>query len=195
MEKSAKHIFSWQFESDGEDDPTIEQRVSTGEILARARNEHGLGVDQIADLLRLPVAVIESIENSNFHELHGKTYATGYVRAYANQLGLNSDELIENDPELGMVPYSQMPPCVYQPSRSAARSSRRTVYMGGILLRSFLGIAVIAVLAAIWMERSTMVEWWQTSFGTPTEIELPSTPAENDSLPNASQPSSDSLLS
>ena len=59
---------------------------------------------QVADTLRLPTAVVRTLEANGFQSLPAPAYARGYVRAYARLLELDADALLgEHEQCLGGV--------------------------------------------------------------------------------------------
>ena len=64
-----------------------------GAELSTARAERGLSVSDIASHLRLIPAYIEAIERGDMSSLPSAPYVVGYVRSYANHLGLDPDAL------------------------------------------------------------------------------------------------------
>ena len=64
-----------------------------GQELAFAREEKGMSQEQIADILNLTLANVIALENDDYESLPGWTYVSGYLRAYARLLGLDSDSL------------------------------------------------------------------------------------------------------
>ncbi len=64
-----------------------------GQELASAREAKGMSQEQIADILNLTLANVIALENDDYESLPGWTYVSGYLRAYARLLGLDSDNL------------------------------------------------------------------------------------------------------
>ena len=64
-----------------------------GQELAFAREEKGMSQEQIADILNLTLANVIALENDDYESLPSWTYVSGYLRAYARLLGLDSDSL------------------------------------------------------------------------------------------------------
>lgn len=58
-----------------------------GADLRAARRDKGLSLNEVAAQLRLKSGDIKAIEESDFEALPGKTYAIGFVRAYAQLMG------------------------------------------------------------------------------------------------------------
>jgi len=70
--------------------------LSCGRKLRHRRQETNADAEKIAKQLRIPVAYLDAIETDNWGLLPGRAYAIGYVRAYAEKLGLDADELANN---------------------------------------------------------------------------------------------------
>lgn len=68
---------------------------TVGADLRSARTDRSLTIDDVAHALRLKAANIRAIEQSDFDALPGKTYAIGFVRAYAQHMGAKSGEEAE----------------------------------------------------------------------------------------------------
>ncbi|MBI4184201.1 MAG: helix-turn-helix domain-containing protein [Proteobacteria bacterium] len=65
-----------------------------GTLLRAARLRCGQEIDDVSVVLRIRPANLEAIEEGRFEDLPGPTYAVGFVRAYADHLGLDADEVI-----------------------------------------------------------------------------------------------------
>lgn len=65
-----------------------------GSELRAARERLGWEVDAVAEALRLKPAYIHAIERGDIRSLPGTAYAVGFVRTYAQALGLDSNEAI-----------------------------------------------------------------------------------------------------
>ena len=68
------------------------QTVAVGDVLRSARLAANLTVAEVANKLNLTASAVESIESSQFERLPGYNFGHGYIRIYANILGLNSDQ-------------------------------------------------------------------------------------------------------
>lgn len=60
-----------------------------------AREERGLTVDQVADELMIRRFYLEALEAGSFKDLPERVYATGFVRSYANYMGMDIHATIE----------------------------------------------------------------------------------------------------
>ncbi|MDZ7711634.1 MAG: DUF4115 domain-containing protein [Rhodovibrio sp.] len=72
-----------------------DQRESVGERLKRERETYGLHLREVSESLRIRYAYLDAIERSAFDELPGPTYAVGFVRGYAQFLGLDDDRIVQ----------------------------------------------------------------------------------------------------
>ena len=65
-----------------------------GALLKASRLRIGEELSEVSDVLRIRNVYLEAIEDDRYQDLPGPTYATGFIRAYADHLGLDSDEII-----------------------------------------------------------------------------------------------------
>ena len=65
-----------------------------GELLQERREELGLDLDEIGAMLRIKPGYLAALEQGRSHDLPGATYAIGFVRAYADFLGLDSEHVL-----------------------------------------------------------------------------------------------------
>jgi len=63
-------------------------------FLAATRAEKGLSLDDMVKAIRIRRSQAEAIEAGRFDDLPGRTYALGFVRAYAEHLGLDGNEMV-----------------------------------------------------------------------------------------------------
>ncbi len=64
-----------------------------GAMLREARERRGWNIPDIAQQLRIRAAVLEAMEAGRFETLPNGAYALGFVRSYADFLGLDRDEI------------------------------------------------------------------------------------------------------
>lgn len=65
-----------------------------GLSLARARQEKGLAMDEVATRLHLSAVQVQSLEENDFESLPEATYVKGYIKNYAKLLGIDHVALI-----------------------------------------------------------------------------------------------------
>ncbi|WP_343868013.1 helix-turn-helix domain-containing protein, partial [Caenispirillum bisanense] len=80
-------------------------RESVGALLRANREHHGLEIAQVAEALRIRLTFLQAIEEGRHQDLPGPTYAVGFVRAYADYLGLDGGEIVRRyKEETSIVP-------------------------------------------------------------------------------------------
>ena len=106
-----------------------------GATFRKAREAAGLPLEKIAAETRISTRFLTAIENEAFHQLPGGIFNRGFIRAYAEYLGLDSDQVVAD--------YDRMSSAVQEPAdvirdtdRVPARSSDWTLYLvaAGILV-------------------------------------------------------------
>jgi cytoskeleton protein RodZ len=65
-----------------------------GELLQERREDLGLDLDEIGAMLRIKPTYLAALEQGRSADLPGPTYAIGFVRAYADFLGLDSGAVL-----------------------------------------------------------------------------------------------------
>ncbi len=73
-------------------DPAVPEHV--GAFLREARESTGRNLSDIAIALRIRAKFLQSIEDGRYEDLPGSTYAVGFIRSYADYLGLDTDSLL-----------------------------------------------------------------------------------------------------
>jgi len=70
--------------------------LGSGAMLAQARKELGKSVEEIATELNLSITQIKTIELDQSEGLPEPTYVRGYIRSYANLVGLNPEDVLSH---------------------------------------------------------------------------------------------------
>jgi cytoskeleton protein RodZ len=129
------------------EEKTVSSLQQLGQRLRQAREARGLNVQDIAARLHLSASVVATIENGAFEQLPAATYARGYMRAYANLVGVNPDTLLAaydqyatRPPELN--PFASTP----QPQVKATDLPVRMV--------TYAVIAIVVGLLGAWLWQS-----------------------------------------
>lgn len=68
--------------------------MSVGEILRRTRVHYGQSLQDIERALRIRACQLEALETGNVENLPGRVYAIGFVRSYAEYLGLDGGKMV-----------------------------------------------------------------------------------------------------
>lgn len=84
-----------------------------GEFLRRTRESLGLTIEEAVEATKVRGRYLTAIEHGDLRVLPGKVYARGFVRSYAEYLGLDGDEVtnlylgFQRDENRPLVPQSQ----------------------------------------------------------------------------------------
>ena len=70
------------------------RRETVGDLLRRAREGKSQPLDLVATRLKIRSGYLKAIEEGRFQDLPGLTYAVGFVRTYAEHLGLDSEDVV-----------------------------------------------------------------------------------------------------
>ncbi len=102
----------------------------------------GLSQDQVASELYMTVGKVRSLELDDFERLHSDTFIRGYLRAYANLLKVDADQVMaaydERAKKMGLVTEPQVQPL---------ESSNRKIWQFALLLLSLL---LLVWLVSVW---------------------------------------------
>jgi cytoskeleton protein RodZ len=72
-----------------------EEILTVGTRLRVAREQRGLSLHEVADILRLRATQIQALEEGDYNKLPGQTFVTGFLRSYANLLNLDAVQMVE----------------------------------------------------------------------------------------------------
>ncbi|HSH42471.1 MAG TPA: helix-turn-helix domain-containing protein [Arenicellales bacterium] len=140
--------------------------LGCGRQLRRTREKLGLSIDDVSAELRLSGFQIQALEDDDWSQLPGETYARGYVRSYARLLGLDADQLLSGA-STQEIELSRGEPEIAIPAKEGreerhGRDDSEEAPAGGPPPGSSLGrilttVVVVAVLAAAyWQYRGGM---------------------------------------
>ena len=87
------------------DQPIKNNKPTTiGEDFRAARDAKGVSTSQAAAATRIKVQLIEDMENSDFSQMAAPAYIKGFIRIYAEYLGLKSEPLVKKYNDLNKPP-------------------------------------------------------------------------------------------
>src|SRR5579859_1029093 len=78
-----------------EEDTTVPHPASVGHLLRTTRESHGWDLRDVAAALRIRTDYLDALERNTVEGLPGVAYATGFLRAYADYLGLDGNEVVD----------------------------------------------------------------------------------------------------
>jgi cytoskeleton protein RodZ len=106
---------------------------SVGADLRAARLRLGEDLSSVSDDLRIRREHLEAIENANYPALPGKTYAIGFIRSYAEYLGLDREAFVNRyKDEIGSRPENQE--LVFPEATDEAKLSQSSIFVLALLL-------------------------------------------------------------
>ena len=125
----------------------ISPEETAGQILSSARLGWDLTVEEVADNLNLSADTIRALERDEYDSLPGYTFVKGYIRAYANLLRLNPDELVsllDVQPEkLSEIPSTK------SSIRQRGKTTKRTKSRAGKVFKGIFIFVLLIVLALV----------------------------------------------
>ncbi len=132
--------------ADTGDDPQGELNITrSGDKLRLAREAAGLSLADIASRTRVTLRHLEAIEKTDFEALPGRTYVTGFARAYARAVGLPEAEIaalvrreLEEDAYTARPAYEAYEPT--DPARLPPATLAWTLVVIAALLASAYGV-------------------------------------------------------
>lgn len=86
------HVIEGDRVAEAQDEPAAD---NVGAFLREARETTGRSVADVAGSLRIRAKFLQSIEDGRYEDLPGQTYAVGFIRSYADFLGLETAALLE----------------------------------------------------------------------------------------------------
>lgn len=120
-----------------EEQPNYLSGPSVGVLFRQARLKLKRDVNEIAQMLRIRKEYLQAIEDGRYGDLPGHTYAVGFVRAYAGNLGLDPEEIVQKfKEETGNVdpqPELIMPTPVQESRSSGLGILVVLAVLGGVL--------------------------------------------------------------
>jgi len=156
--------------------------LGIGERLRNAREAKGLSLRAVADLTRIRAVYLQALEDEQFGQLPGAVYARGFLRTYADALGLDADRLMDAYPGAFEPPGPALigTAGVEIPIRPAAPRSRLRVV--ATYVAAVLGVGLVAVGVIGYLQLRQFNE------PVPPEAVVPAPAPAPEPVPETSQP-------
>ena len=118
-----------------------------GELLKEARLAKGYSVREVSEEIHIMSRYIDALERDDYSVFPGETYTTGFLTRYAEFLGLNPEDLLQQYRGVKLE-YSETP---LKELTEVTRPGRfSNVSVDGALIQKFvLGVAGIAVVVGL----------------------------------------------
>jgi len=119
-----------------------------GTSLREARERQGLGYPEIELATKIRAKYIRALEEEDFTAIPGDAYIRGFLRTYAEYLGLDGDVYVDEYASRFITSWrDELPP---RPERRRIRTSERPIERRAVLI-VLAGIVVITILVfAAW---------------------------------------------
>jgi cytoskeleton protein RodZ len=152
-----------------------------GARLKAARDAAGLSLNQVAQQLKLAPRQVKALEDEDFAQLPGRTFARGFVRNYARLLNLDGDDLLALLPDAGQAPALEAPALqstgtmmAELPAAAVARSSFSRWLIPILLVGCIVGAAAY--------------EWYRGTLALPGEAARSAAPPPEPAAPSPPAP-------
>ncbi|MBI3420343.1 MAG: DUF4115 domain-containing protein [Proteobacteria bacterium] len=120
----------------------ISRRPRVGDTLREVRESAGFTLEDVAEEVKIKLIYLQAIEEGRYGDLPSRTYAVGFVRAYAQALGLQSEELVARcRAEVGTMTQISAPLVMPEPA-----ADKRLP--GGTLMAACAVLAVVVYAAS-----------------------------------------------
>lgn len=142
---------------------------SVGEKLRKAREAKNVSLDQVSRETNISKRYLQALEEEDASQFPGDTYAMGFLRNYAEYLGLNSSELITLYKNMRL----QEQPVPIEALLEKKRSINPTLLVGGVLL-------IVIAVGVFFFLRPTegKKEKQEVASRSPTKVEYREAPLE-----------------
>ncbi|MEG6585477.1 helix-turn-helix domain-containing protein [Dendrosporobacter sp. 1207_IL3150] len=156
---------------------------SVGDVLRTEREKKGLSIKDIEAATSIRALYLSAIEANDFKVIPGEVYVKGFIRNYANYLGLSGPNIVElyrqqNNSNLQVAPQAAATATeiVSTPASTQEDPEHKSNNTKWILL----GLAIAAIAGVI---------WWISASKQTTPQQVPQQPSQNQNstLPPSSQ--------
>ena len=126
------------------------RRMTLGSLIAKARRDAGLSLEDLAAETNLRASILREIEDDNFKNCGGETYARGHVRNIAAVLKVDSQEFIrvfeeEQGEEIRTIQQLLVENSVMNEPSQARKISWKVLVMISVISLIFVGVAQVIV--------------------------------------------------
>ncbi len=119
--------------------------VSFGEELRRQRLVREVPLESIAAATKISVRYLEALERGDFQRLPAPVFTRGFIRAYADYLGLDPEEMVNAYLSETGLPSSRLTPGTEEALKRASRRPSPTFLAVGALAASLLTLIVLGM--------------------------------------------------
>lgn len=120
--------------------------MDIGARLKEARVSKGMSLDELQEITKIQKRYLAAIEEGKLEILPGKFYAKAFIKEYANAVGIDPSELLEEHKEEIPETKEESPPVEYSRMQ---RAKKESVEKNSKLFSIFPAIIVILLILAI----------------------------------------------
>lgn len=119
-----------------------------GDVLKKAREEKGLSIDNVAEETKIQKRYLIDLENEDFEDMPGKVYERGFLRTYAELLGLDLEMILKLHDEVRGEKKEISDINLEEEHDKKQKKSKLKIFLG-IIIVVFIGFSVVKVLELI----------------------------------------------
>jgi cytoskeletal protein RodZ len=136
------------------------QKVMLGDRLRQAREARGAPLHEVEWATKIKGAYLEALEEENFRLIPGAVYVRGFLRTYANYLGIDPEPLIDE--------YNQADETSGEiiSTRSAVLADKRQLVVTPAMI---VGVALILLLGVFGLYVKTQFDRYQASLAATSQ--------------------------
>ncbi len=128
---------------------------SIGAFLRREREVRQVSLEELVQITRVPLRMLQRIEDDRFDELPGEVFARGFLRSYARALGLDAERVLSQYAD-GRKVETKVPAPLLSSVQTPERGRRFGIAIALVILVILFTLALSIVLNA--RHRNTPLE-------------------------------------
>lgn len=173
--------------------------AEVGEKLQEARKAKGYTLDDLQQITKIQKRYLIAIEEGNYNVMPGKFYARAFIKQYADTVGLNGDQLLEEYDDT--VPHTHDEEFVEKVSSSQTRSGNKKQdsflekiqdHLPTILIVLLVIAIVVAIYVAVTNSASDNADENMISVDPSTTVETSGNETESQEEESSAEESSQS---
>jgi len=133
-----------------------------GPLLKKSREEKRMSVAEVARVTRIPIATLDALEADRFDDLPGEVFVRGFLKSYAQAVGLPPSEVLAKYASTRSVAIVTPLPAT-SPVTAVRQGNRR------------LGVAIAFVVLLILVTLALSIVLTPRGHGVPAELSQAST--------------------
>jgi cytoskeleton protein RodZ len=122
-----------------------------GQYFRRGREQKGWTLEKAASKTRILPQYLQAVENDNYEQLPAEVFAKGFIRSYAQTLGLNETEVLAKFNESGGQFYALRDEREQLQQRALEEARRKKA--NKLIVAGMVGLALIVLLLATGQDR------------------------------------------